>query len=116
VALGYRQLINAEEAFRSLKQTLELRPVYHRLEDRIRAHVLLCWLALLLIRVAESETGRTLRAMRETLERMHAVDLSTLHGDVTQRTATIPSQKSLFAALRIPEPPLFLDVHATRKR
>jgi hypothetical protein len=32
---------------------LDLRPVYHRLEPRIRAHVLLSWLALLLIRVAE---------------------------------------------------------------
>jgi hypothetical protein len=31
-----------------MKSVLDLRPVYHRLEDRIRAHVLLCWLALLL--------------------------------------------------------------------
>ena len=39
-----------------MKQILDLRPVYHRLEDRIRAHVLLCWLALLLIRVVETRT------------------------------------------------------------
>src|SRR4051812_34800944 len=32
-----------------MKQILDLRPVYHRLEERIRAHVVLCWLALLLI-------------------------------------------------------------------
>jgi transposase len=42
-----------------LKTTLELRPVYHRLEDRIRSHILLCWLALLLIRVMENQTGQT---------------------------------------------------------
>jgi transposase len=30
-------------------QVIDLRPVYHRLEERIRAHVILCWLALLLI-------------------------------------------------------------------
>jgi transposase len=36
-----------------------LRPVDHRLEDRIRAHVILCWLALLLIRIAETTTGDT---------------------------------------------------------
>ena len=39
-----------------MKQILDLRPVYHRREDRIRAHVVLCWLALLLIRVAETGT------------------------------------------------------------
>jgi len=33
--------------------------VFHRLEHRIRAHVLICWLALLLIRVAENATGQT---------------------------------------------------------
>jgi len=35
------------------------RMAFLRLSDRIRAHVLLCWLALLLIRVAENETGQT---------------------------------------------------------
>ena len=53
VALGYKQLLEVEAAFRTLKSTLDLRPVYHRLEERIRAHVLVCWLALLLIRIAE---------------------------------------------------------------
>ena len=48
VALGYKNLLEAERGFRDLKSTLELRPVFHRLEPRIRAHVLLCWLALLL--------------------------------------------------------------------
>src|SRR5919108_4437900 len=61
VALGYKNLLEAERAFRDLKTTLELRPIWHRLEPRIRAHVLLCWLALLLIRVAERRTGMTWR-------------------------------------------------------
>jgi hypothetical protein len=43
-------LLQVERGWRDMKTILELRPVYHRLEDRIRAHVLLCWLALLLIR------------------------------------------------------------------
>ena len=33
-----------------MKQVIDLRPVYHRKEDRIRAHVILCWLALLLMK------------------------------------------------------------------
>lgn len=46
VALGYKQLLAVERGWRDTKQILDLRPVHHRLEDRIRAHVLLCWLAL----------------------------------------------------------------------
>ena len=44
-----------------MKTTLELRPVHHRKEQRIRAHVLLCWLSLLLIRLAENATELTAR-------------------------------------------------------
>jgi len=56
VVLGYKQLFEIERVNRDLKQTIDVRPVYHRREDRIKAHVLLCWLALLLIRVAENES------------------------------------------------------------
>jgi len=49
IALGYKNLLEAERGFRDLKCTFELRPVHHQLEPRIRAHVLLCWL-----RVGES--------------------------------------------------------------
>jgi transposase len=42
VALGYKNLLEAERGFRDLKSHLELRPVFHRLAHRIRAHVLLC--------------------------------------------------------------------------
>lgn|GEM_PF-6199969 len=45
-------LLEVEDAFRTLKTTLELRPMHQRLEDRIRSHVLFYWLVLLLIRQA----------------------------------------------------------------
>ena len=54
-----------------MKQVLDLPPVYHRLEERIRVHVILCWLALLLIRVAETSTGQTWNAMCRELDRIH---------------------------------------------
>jgi len=57
IALGYKQLLEVERGWRDMKQVLDLRPVYHRLEDRIRAHVLLCWLALLLARIVETRTA-----------------------------------------------------------
>ena len=60
IALGYKQLLEVERGWRDMKQILDLRPVHHRLEDRIRAQVTLCWLALLLIRIAETTTGADL--------------------------------------------------------
>ena len=42
IALGYKQLLQVERGWRDMKTTLELQPVYHRLEDPIRAHVILC--------------------------------------------------------------------------
>jgi hypothetical protein len=48
----------------SEKTTLELRPVYHSKEQRIGAHVLLCWLSLLLIRLADQAAGDTWRNLR----------------------------------------------------
>jgi hypothetical protein len=42
---AYKQLKHAEHAFRTMKDTLELRPIHHHLETRVRAHVFLCMLA-----------------------------------------------------------------------
>src|SRR5271167_992156 len=43
---SYKRLSQVEQAFRSLKSVdLKVRPIHHRLEDRVRAHVLLCMLA-----------------------------------------------------------------------
>jgi hypothetical protein len=71
VATGYKQLLEVERTWRDMKTTLDLRPVYHRREDRIRAHVLLCWLALLLIRIAETATGETWRSLAWELDKLH---------------------------------------------
>jgi hypothetical protein len=61
VALGSKNLLEAERGLRDLQSHLLLRPVFHRLEHRIRAHALLCWLALLLTRVAERSCEQTWR-------------------------------------------------------
>ncbi|NBM14212.1 hypothetical protein [Streptomyces sp. GC420] len=44
IAVGYKALLEAERGFYDLKTVLELRLVFHRLEHRIRAYVLPCWL------------------------------------------------------------------------
>jgi Transposase DDE domain len=45
VVRAYKQLKVNEQAFRQMKTPLEIRPLHHRLEDRVRAHVFLCMLA-----------------------------------------------------------------------
>jgi Transposase DDE domain len=46
VVTAYKQLAHVERDFRSLKTIdLDLRPIHHHLEDRVRAHVLICLLA-----------------------------------------------------------------------
>jgi hypothetical protein len=110
VALGYKQLLEVERGWRDMKSTLDLRPVYHHLERRIRAHVLLCWLALLLIRLAETATGDTWRNLRHELDRMHLGQFAGPAGRVLQRTETTPGQAAILKALDVAEPKRFLDI------
>jgi hypothetical protein len=109
IALGYKALYEAERGWRDMKSTIDLRPVFHRREDRIRAHVQLCWLGLLVLRVAEVETADTWRNLRNELDRMHLVTFLATEGTVSQRTETTPRQRTILAALKLPEPPLFFD-------
>jgi hypothetical protein len=113
LAAAYKQLLQVERGWRDLKGALGLRPVFHYREDRIRGHVQLCWLALLLTRVVENATGDTWRNTRHELDRMHLVTLATSDGQVAQRTATTAGQKTIWAALQLPEPPRFLDFTVT---
>jgi DDE family transposase len=113
IAEGYKGLYEAERGWRDLKSTIDLRPVYHHREDRIRAHVQLQWLALLLLRVAETTVGDTWRNIRDELERMHLVTLATNDGRVAQRSQLTPRQRSILAALDLGEPPQFFDFTPT---
>jgi IS4 transposase len=109
LAAAYKQLLQVERGWRDMKGGLALRPVFHHREDRIRAHVQLCWLALLLLRVMENATGQTWRDLRHELDRMHLVTFATGHGQVAQRSALTGGHKTILAALDLPEPPRFFD-------
>ena len=61
---------------------LELRPMYHRLEGRIRTHVLISWLALLLVRMIEIRTGESWRKVRDELQRLTLGHFSSKYGDL----------------------------------
>jgi transposase len=101
IALGYKQLLEVERAFRTLKSTLCLRPVYHSKDDRIRSHVLLCWLALLLVRIAEVETGQSWSAIRRLMQQQNLIDLCGKNGRILQHTELTNKQRIILNKLKI---------------
>jgi len=107
VALGYKNLLEAERGFRDLKGTIRLRPVYHRREDRIRSHVLICFLALVIVRVAELRAQSTWRTIGDQLAQIKLGRFRSPDGEFTQRTELSTEQQRLLKALGVPEPPRF---------
>jgi hypothetical protein len=104
IALGYRQLLEVERGWRDLKQVIDLRPVYHRKEERIRAHVILCWLALLLIRIAETTAGTTWNKITDELGQLTLGTFTGPAGTCRQTADLTPAQRDILASLQIPSP------------
>lgn len=63
----YRELWHVEQAFRMSKSDLRSRPIYHRTQDAVKAHVLLCFMALMMGKFLEIKTGHSLRKIRDEL-------------------------------------------------
>jgi len=115
VALGYKQLMEVERAFRTLKTTLDLRPVYHRKDERIQAHVFLCFLALLLVRIAERKTNMTWDRIKAQMERLHLGEFFSKDGRVLQATELTPEQLNILKLLKIPPPQRIRNIKMTPK-
>ena len=112
VALGYKQLLEVERAFRTLKSSLSLRPIYHSKDDRIRSHVLICWLALLLVRIAEVETDMSWALIRGVMQRLHLGEFANEKNRVLRHTALSADQANILKKLKIlPKP--FVKLEAT---
>ena len=113
IALGYKQLLEVERGWRDLKQVIDLRPVYHRKEERIRAHVILCWLALLLARIAENAAGQTWPELRRRLDRIAIGAFTGPAGTFRQRTEISPGQAAILEQLGIDPPPRIYQLTPT---
>ena len=124
---AYIQLTQAEAAFRIQKNQLNVRPIWHQREDRVQAHILVCFLAFVLWKSLEmwqsrAGLGNSPRTILEELARIQSHDLvlpTATHGQVRLRCVTQPdsAQAALLNRLgivlpkrmRIPEhqaPPL----------
>ena len=109
IALGYKQLLEVERGWRDLKQVIDLRPVYHRKEERIRAHVILCWLALLLIRIAETTAGTTWNTITDELDLLTLGTFTGPAGTFRQTAELTKTQRDLFAKLKIAHPKKIIE-------
>jgi hypothetical protein len=115
VVLGYKQLHEIERVNRDLKHTVDVRPVYHRREDRIRSHVQLCWLALLLIRLIETRTDQTWHQVMKTMRPLSVAIQQSPYGLVMQTNRVNSEQKSVLDALELKPPKRFLQLPTPTK-
>ncbi len=110
IVARYKALADIERGFRVLKSEIEIAPVFHRLPDRIRAHALICFLALLLYRVLRLR----LKAKASPISPERALEIArriqyhqiTLHQrqSASGLSAMTPQQKELFQTIALPEP------------
>jgi transposase len=95
---AYIQLTQAEAAFRIQKDQLNLRPIWHQREDRVQAHILVCFLAFVLWKSLEmwqqrAGLGNSPRTILEELARVQSHDIvlpTATHGHIRLRCVTQP--------------------------
>jgi len=113
----YIQLTQAEAAFRTSKSDLALRPVFHQKEQRVEAHILVCFLALAMWRtleqwMASKGLGTCARQFLLEMEKLHSIDvLLPTDTGTTLRLRTVAKPEKPLASLldrlglRVPETP-----------
>jgi transposase len=95
---AYIQLTQAEAAFRIQKNQLNIRPIWHQREDRVQAHILVCFLAFVLWKSLEmwqqrAGLGNSPRTILEELARIQSHDVvlpTAMHGQIRLRCVTQP--------------------------
>lgn len=105
----YKALADIERGFRVLKSDIEIAPVHHRLPDRIRAHALICFLALVLHRVMRMRLkarghSASPRTALDLLARIHRHQARIAERSLEGTTRLTPEQLDLFDALTLPKP------------
>ena len=125
----YIQLVEVEAAFKNLKDDLQLRPIYHQLEQRIEAHIFVAFLAYCLhvtlrARLRPLAPGLTARAV---LDKLAAVQMLDVHFPTTDGRILVLSrytelnadQRLLVEQLNLslpPQPPPRLTAAGKLKR
>jgi transposase len=110
VVQRYKSLADIERGFRVLKSEIEIAPVYHRLPERIRAHAMLCFMALIVYRVmrqrlklAKSELTpeKALAQLRRIQSHRVSIDAA---APVSGISIVTDQQSSVLAVLNVKRP------------
>ena len=110
VVSRYKALADIERGFRVLKSEIEIAPVYHRLPERIRAHAMLCFMALIVYRVMRqrlkfAKSGLTPEKALAQLRRIQRHSVSINQAQPISGVSTINDQQaSVLAALNLKKP------------
>lgn len=110
VVAHYKSLADIERGFRVLKSDIEIGPVYHRLPQRIRAHAMVCFVALVLYRVMRMRLKANKREESPTrlLEQLRRIQHQTARAadgrKISGLTEINATQKTLLSALNLPAP------------
>ena len=110
IAQGYKDLSKIETAFQSMKHVLDIRPVNHTKEQRIRAHVGICVLAYLLTTHAEKMCPMSWKKIRSSLGGLHAGCISSPQGTFIKTTESNKEQRSILRKFSIKPPPEVLKI------
>jgi len=108
-AQAYKQLWRVEAAFRTLKSSLDVRPMYHWTERRVRGHVMVCFLALVLEWVLQRKLAQAgcmaqVSQVLRDLERLHAVEVDVAGMRMLARTELEGTAYEAFKALGLRPP------------
>ena len=106
----YKELSEVERAFANLKDVLDMRPIYHRTDDRVQAHIFVAALAFLLHRAIEKKLKAAALDLSATealtaLKSVRVVDIDLGNGTTAKRSVTRGTQRAaaVLRALAITE-------------
>nr|WP_258189502.1 transposase [Candidatus Hakubella thermalkaliphila] len=109
---NYKDLMDVERSFRMMKDVLDLRPIWHRTDIRVRAHILICFMALLFSKIMErylkmGKVNLSVPRAWESLQNMQITEIE-FHGDKYQYLTELTYyQKIILKALKIKTPSRF---------
>jgi hypothetical protein len=110
VALAYRGLWRVENAFRTIKTPLELRPIHHTSAAGVRGHVQTCVLAYLLTcilqdRLDDAGLGLNVNDALDQLARIQRIPVETGSHQIVKTTRPNEQQRAILEAIGAPTPP-----------
>ena len=99
----YRDLFEVEHTFRTLKSQLEIRPVFHWTDKRIKGHIAMCFTAFTFINHLKHTTNLQYRTLVKAIDRMQVSEIKDdkAKTNIYLRSKIDTSQQAIFNKLRL---------------